>query len=133
MRLRSPGVLLALLFLASTSLAQTQVLPCQTEARRIELVAGSALPYELCISPGLSTTLLFERALEGDAVLLEGRERFRRVEAAGSLLVLVPSEQLNPGERLRLQVRFAEGAVPQRATFILVVHRGLAERQVEVS
>ena len=54
-------------------------------------MSPSSLP-ELCISPGLSTTLLFDRELAKDAVELEGRERFRRVEAAGSLLVLVPSE-----------------------------------------
>jgi uncharacterized protein (TIGR02268 family) len=65
--------------------------------------------------------------------VLEGRERFRRVEAAGNLLVLVPSEQLQSGERLRLQVRFAKGAGPDSAVFVLVVHRGQAEHLVEVS
>jgi uncharacterized protein (TIGR02268 family) len=133
MRLRSPGVFLVLLLLASASIAQAQVPSCQTETRRIELVAGSAVPHELCISPGLSTTLLFDGALEANTILLEGRERFRRVETAGSLLVLVPSEQLKPGERLRLQVRFAKGVAAESASFVLVVHRDQAERQVEVS
>ncbi|MFL5347500.1 MAG: DUF2381 family protein [Hyalangium sp.] len=134
MHLRSPGVLLVLLWLANPSVARAQAaVPCQTEARRIELVAGSAPAPELCISPGVATTLLFERALVEEAVVLEGRERFRRVEAAGNLLVLVPSEQLQPGERLRLQVRFAKGAVPESATFVLGVHRGQAEHLVEVS
>lgn len=133
MRLRPPGVLLALLLLASASAARAQAASCQTETRRVELEPGSMAPPELCIRPGLSTTLMFERPLEVDTVVLEGRERFRRVEAAGSLLVLVPSEQLKPGERLRLQVRFSRGAAPETATFVLVVHRDQAERQIEVS
>lgn len=134
MRLRSPGVLLVLLWLANPLGARAQAAaPCQTEARRIELAAGSAPAPELCISPGVATTLLFGQPLAEEAVALEGRERFRRVEAAGNLLVLVPSEQLQSGERLQLRVRFAKGSVPESATFMLGVHRGQAEHLVEVS
>jgi uncharacterized protein (TIGR02268 family) len=133
MRLRSPGVLLALVLLAVPCLARAQATPCQTETRHIEWEAGSALPPEVCISPDLSTTVLFERPLDADSVVLEGRERFRRVEVAGSLLVLVPSQQLKAGEKLSLKVRLAGAESPRSVEFRLVVHPGQAERQLEVS
>ena len=96
-------------------------------------VAGSASPPEVCISPGLSTTVLFDRPLAKEAVVLEGRERFQRMDVAGSVLVLVPSEKLTPGQRLQLKVRFGAAEAPESATFVLVVHRDEADRQVEVS
>jgi uncharacterized protein (TIGR02268 family) len=133
MRLCSSAVPLALLVLVTAAGARAQPSPCQTTVRRIELAAGTPVLAELCISAGLSTTLLFDQALAQDAVELEGRERFLRVESTNSLLVLLPSEKLVPGERLRLKVRFAEAGTPASATFVLVVHRGQAERQVEVS
>jgi uncharacterized protein (TIGR02268 family) len=133
MRPCSFAVLLALLLLVTASAARAQPSPCQNPVRRIELATSPSSLPELCISPGLSTTLLFDQELARDAVELEGRERFRRVEASGSLLVLVPSEKLVPGERLRLKVRFPEGSTPASATFVLVVYRDQAERQVEIS
>jgi uncharacterized protein (TIGR02268 family) len=133
MRLCAPAVLLALGLLVTGSEARAQPAACQTAVRRIELAAGTLSPPELCISPGLSTTLLFDRALARDGVVLEGRERFQRVEAAGSMLVLVPSEKLEPGQRLQLKVRFTGTEAPESASFVLVVHADQAERQVEIS
>ncbi|HYI02549.1 DUF2381 family protein [Hyalangium sp.] len=132
MRLCSSAVPLALLVLVTAAVARAQPPPCQTLVRRIELAADPPVLPELCISAGLSTTLLFDQALALDAVELEDRERFERVESTHSLLVLIPSEKLVPGERLRLTVRFTEAGTPASATFVLVVHRGQAERQVEV-
>lgn len=133
MRPCSSAVLLALLLLVTASVARAQPSPCQNPVRRIALATSQSSLPELCISPGLSTTLLFDQEFARDAVELEGRERFRRVEATGSLLVLVPSEKLVPGERLRLKVRFTEGSTPASAAFVLVVYRDQAERQVEIS
>jgi uncharacterized protein (TIGR02268 family) len=127
------AVLLALLLLVTASVARAQPSPCQNPVRRIELPTSQGALPELCISPGLSTTLLFDQELARDAVELEGRERFRRVEATGGLLVLVPSERLVPGERLRLKVRVTEGSTPASMAFVLVVYRDQAERQVEIS
>ncbi len=133
MRPCAPAVLLALLLLATGSVARAQPSACQTSVRRIELAPGAASPPELCISPGLSTTMLFDRPLAKDGVVLEGRARFRRVDSAGTLLVLVPSEKLEHGERLQLKVRFTGSEAPESASFVLVVHRDEAERQVEIS
>jgi uncharacterized protein (TIGR02268 family) len=133
MRPCSSAVLLALLVLVTASVARAQPSHCQNPVRRIELATSPRSLPELCISPGLSTTLLFDQEFAKDAVELEGQERFRRVEATGSLLVLVPSEKLVPGERLQLKVRFTEAGTPASAAFVLVVYRDQAERQVEIS
>jgi uncharacterized protein (TIGR02268 family) len=133
MRPCSSAVLLALLLLVTASVARAQPSPCQKPVRRVELATSPGPPPELCISPGLSTTLLFNQELAKGSVELEGQERFHRVEATGSLLVLIPSEKLVPGERLRLKVRFTEAGTASSAAFVLVVYRDQAEQQVEIS
>ena len=47
------------------------------------------------------------------------------------MLTLLPLRELSMGTRLRLTVRFADGAVPASVDFLLVVHPQ-AERQIEV-
>jgi uncharacterized protein (TIGR02268 family) len=103
---------------------------CDTDVRHIRLEAGAASPPEVCIQPGKATTLLFDRALRAGEIHLEGRARFRQVEAVGSILVLVPGDALEPGTRLLLEVPFREPGAP--AVFTLVAS-SMAERQVEVS
>lgn len=101
--------------------------------RRIELGADSvpALP-EVRIAPGLSTTVFFDSRIEPEYVELEGRERFVRMGISEDHLALVPSRTFRHGERLRLDVRFGDGAAPARASFMLVVDADRVERQVEV-
>jgi uncharacterized protein (TIGR02268 family) len=133
MRPCSSAVLLALLLLVTASVARAQPSLCQNPVRRIELAASPRSLPELCISPGLSTILMFDQELAKDAVELEGRERFQRAETTSSALVLVPSEKLMPGERLRLKVRLTEAGTPVSAEFVLRVYRDQVERQVEIS
>jgi uncharacterized protein (TIGR02268 family) len=84
------------------------------------------------VSPGLSTTLFFDSALEW--VELQEQERFLQATPSrdGLSLPLRPSREVNAGERLRLKVHFKDGAVPRSADFLLVVHPALADRQVDV-
>jgi uncharacterized protein (TIGR02268 family) len=63
---------------------------------------------------------------------LDGRERFTRVEVSTTLIRLVSSERVVPGERFRLTVRFKEGAAPASAAFWLRVYAGRIEPLVEV-
>ena len=128
----SPALLLALLLLGMSSTAWAQTSSCQTEVRHLTLAEGSAPPPEICISPGVVTALLFDREL-ATPVELEGRPRFERVDAVGQSLLLLPSAKLSPGERLKLTVRFTAAEAPRSATFVLVVYRDQAERQVEIS
>jgi len=85
------------------------------------------------ISPGLGTLFLFDTPVQREGVILEQRERFRQASLSedGLLLTLLPLGELSMGTRLRLTVRFADGALPMSVDFLLVVHPQ-AEHQVEV-
>jgi uncharacterized protein (TIGR02268 family) len=99
--------------------------------RRIELETWRAgVAREVAVSPGLTTTFLFNSELSGEEV--EHRKRFRVVDPARYTLTLVPSTELAPGTRVGLTVAFADGLLPARADFVLAVHATKAERQVEV-
>jgi uncharacterized protein (TIGR02268 family) len=130
----SPAVLLVLaLLVGATATAQLRAIPCEAGTRRIELKTepSDEVP-ELCISPGLSTTLLYGAELLPGGVTVDGRERFTLVEVGNTVLRLVPSERVVPGERLRLTVRFRDGAAPASAVFWLMVYAGQVEPLVEV-
>jgi uncharacterized protein (TIGR02268 family) len=131
----SPAALLALaLLVGATATAQPRAVPCETGTRRIELKTEPTgeLP-ELCIGPELSTALLFYGAeLLSNGVTVDGRERFTLVEVSNTMLRLVPSERVMPGERFRLTVRFKDGEAPASAAFWLVVSPGQVEPLVEV-
>ncbi|MDC0711610.1 DUF2381 family protein [Stigmatella sp. ncwal1] len=127
------AVFLGLVLLGATkATARPGPLQCEPDVRHIllEPVGAGSPPPEVCIQAGKATTLLFDRAVRPGEVRLEGRARFRQVEAMGSILVLVPGETLTPGMRLRLEVPFREAG--EAAAFVLVAS-SLAERQVEVS
>ncbi len=101
--------------------------------RRIELRADArSAPPEVRIRPGYSTTLFFDAPIQPEQVELEGRERFLRVGIAEDHLALIPSSGVRQGERLRLQVRFRDGALPESAAVFLVVDSTQVEQQVEL-
>ncbi|MFL5347647.1 MAG: DUF2381 family protein [Hyalangium sp.] len=131
----SPTALLALaLLVGATATALPRVSPCETGTRRIELKAEPTgeVP-ELCIGPGLSTTLIFYGAeLLPGGVTVDARERFTMVEVGTTMIRLVPSERMMPGERFRLTVRFKDGAAPASAAFWLGRDAGKVEPFVEV-
>ena len=104
-------------------------------ARHLELTAeGAGQEHEVGISPWLISTLVFNAPLLPGGVVVEGREHFRvvTVDEAAGFVALLPLGTLSTGKRLRLTVRFADGAVPASATFWLVVHPTRAEPQVNV-
>jgi uncharacterized protein (TIGR02268 family) len=129
------AILVMLTLTSGAATAQPRPPPPGLGVRRIELMTGSpetTPPLEVHISPRVSTTFEFDSHLDPEKVVLEGARRFSLVDLGHSTLRLVPSEQLLPGERLRLTVRFQDGSVPVGAAFILVVHPARAERLVEV-
>ncbi|HEX5747488.1 MAG TPA: DUF2381 family protein [Archangium sp.] len=93
--------------------------------------AGEA--REVLISPHRALALLFNMPVRSGGVVVEERERFLQVSLSedGRMLNLLPSDELKTGQRLRLTVRFADGATPTSADFTLVVSPR-AEAQVEV-
>ncbi|QAT86938.1 hypothetical protein EJ065_5404 [Corallococcus coralloides] len=86
------------------------------------------------IGPGVSTTLLFDTDIEQDQLSLESRAQFARVSTGSSVLVLVPSNDLQGGDSLKLSIPFKEAGstLPSRLSLTLVVDSGAVDRQVEV-
>jgi uncharacterized protein (TIGR02268 family) len=107
---------------------------CDTAQQRVELPAEPRGEVaEVCISPGLATTFLFfQGGILRDRVVVEDAQRFTWVEAGTGNIVVLPSENVAPGQRLKLTVFFAGSEAPASATFTLVVHPARAARQVEV-
>ncbi|MFP2960301.1 DUF2381 family protein [Myxococcus sp. 1LA] len=129
------AVLLFLLLAGEgTALAQSPSSTVGLSVRRIELVSDDTqLAAEVAVSPGLSTVFIFDSEVSREGVTLEGRERFSVVDAGlSTLLRLVPSERFNAGDRLKLTVRFQDGAAPASATFVLVAHPARSEALIEV-
>nr|WP_277991259.1 DUF2381 family protein [Corallococcus macrosporus] len=101
---------------------------------RVEVGAEETRTRPIRIGPGVSTTLLFDTEIQQDQVSLESREQFARVSTGGSILVLIPSNDLQQGETLNLSIPFRDAApaLPSRLTLTLVVDSGAVDRQVEV-
>lgn len=129
------GFLVVVMLSSGATTAQPPPVASGLGVRHIELPTESteATPTpEVQISPRVSTTFEFDSTIDPTKVVLEGEKRFSLVDLGRSTLRLVPSEQLLPGERVRLTVRFEDGSVPLGAVFVLVVHPARAERLVEV-
>ncbi|RKH34911.1 DUF2381 family protein [Corallococcus praedator] len=126
-------VLLGLLFVAETAVAQSEGSASVPGARRIELTPDDVQSApEIAVSSGLSTALFFDSDLMRDSVELEGRDRFTLMDVGQATIRLVPSSRVTPGERFRLVVRFRDGAAPVSAFFLLRVHPAKAESVIEV-
>ncbi|HYH96211.1 DUF2381 family protein [Hyalangium sp.] len=132
----SPIALLVLVITAgAANAAEALRLPdCDEAQERINLPAEpDGRVYEVCISPGLGTMIVFfGTELLSAGVTLEGAERFTVMEVGKSSLSLLPSDNVVPGERLKLTVRFVGEDAPASASFLLVAHPARATRQVEV-
>ena len=92
---------------------------------------GDAPPL-LCIRPGVGTSLLFDAALLPRGVTVQERERFVDVAQGERSVLVMPPTGSQPGERFRMEVRYADGADPERVTLDLMVHPTLASGLVAV-
>ncbi len=126
-------ILVGTRLLTAPTAAEPSPLPrCERGTRHLELPAqGSGGAPEVCIHPGLTTTLVFDTKLARMDLAEPGR--FRVADLGTESLTLVPTAALGHGERVPLTVFFQDGAAPASATFSLVVHPSEAERQVEVT
>ncbi|RKH68574.1 DUF2381 family protein [Corallococcus interemptor] len=112
--------------------------PFEKEARegtlRMEVGTEDTGTRPIRIGPGVSTTLLFDTDIQQEQVSLESRAQFARVSMGSSVLVLVPSNDLQPGTTLSLSIPFkdAGSTLPSRLSLRLVVDSGAVDRQVEI-
>ena len=127
-----PIALLMLLLVGTSAAAQTCPPPGETEGRCIKLKAdGTNEVSEVQISPEQPTTFHFDSDVRADGLTLENRERFE-VAPGKRILTLVPSERVRGEKPSTVTVCFADGAAPACATFRLVVHPAIGERQVKI-
>jgi uncharacterized protein (TIGR02268 family) len=88
----------------------------------------------VCISPDETTTFVIDSRLSAGAVEFqpEGRLADSAQGKEGLTLHVIPKGDFLPGERVRVTVRFADGAAPASATFWLVGQAAKVTRRVEV-
>ncbi|HSP79138.1 MAG TPA: DUF2381 family protein [Myxococcaceae bacterium] len=119
--------------LAALSLWSAEAVAGPARERRVvlsELRAGEV--PRVRVRRGESTVLLFDAPVAGRGVKVEERGRFERVDVAERSVVVRLEVELEPGERLLLEVPFADGKAPARAVFALVSEPGEVDGQVEV-
>ena len=127
----SPSFLLVLALLQESPVVEPPPAAVCEDVRRIELSRSPTKGvWEICVSPGLMTGLLFDAPV---SVELQDEVRFVEVTRGRSGVSFVPPRDLAVGERLRLTARFMDSAPPQETiAFTLVAHSGRATHQVEV-
>ena len=125
---------LALAALTGAALAAPPPAGRERQERRLAVSGALAAPVpELRVAAGVVTTLVFDAALDRDSVEVEGRvTRFRLVDVGERSLLLEPAQDLAPQEHLGLRVRFADGAFPDQASFVLVSQPEQVDREVHV-
>ncbi len=79
------------------------------------------------------TVFRFGASIDRASVEVEGRAtRFKLVDSGEFTLALEPSVEPATGERLIVRVRYKDGGTPAYATFALVSHPTLVDKEVEV-
>lgn len=127
----SPWFLLALLSLRGAAVVEPPPVASCVDVQRIELALDPpAAAREICVSPGLTTSLRFDAPA---IVELQDEVHFEAVVRDRKLLTVMPPPEMSAGERLRLTVRFEGEPASSGITLMLVGHSGRATHQVEVS
>ena len=122
--------LLALVLLRGEPVLEPPRRTACEDVQRIELaLAPTEVAREICVSPGLTTSLRFDAPAIVD---LQDEVRFEEVVRDRRLLTLMPPPDMAAGERLRLTVRFEGDAPASGITMMLVGHPGQATHQVAV-
>jgi uncharacterized protein (TIGR02268 family) len=85
------------------------------------------------VAANVATYLRFDAPIDKDSVEVEGRAaRFRLVDPGERTLTLEPAVEPGAGEKLRVRVRYKDGASPAYATLALVSHPTRVDKEVEV-
>lgn len=113
-----PLALVLVLLVATGARAQAPV-PAQPQ-RTLTLTADPAEPPQRVRAlPDRPIVFMFDADIRGDAVTVDTARVRVLAEGARSLLVQLVKGP-GPGEHMKLEVPFADGRVPERATFVLV-------------
>jgi uncharacterized protein (TIGR02268 family) len=124
-----PSLLVFALLHGAPAPQQSSTAACE-DLQRIELeLAPLTTAREICVSPGLMTSFVFDVRAE---VELQDEVRFQEVARGRGTISFLPPRDMMPGERLRLMARLGAGETQDLVTFTLVARSGQATHQVEV-
>jgi uncharacterized protein (TIGR02268 family) len=114
--------------------AQLQPSARERQERQVVLPSNPNEPVpEVRVAAGVATYFRFGASIDRASVEVDGRTtRFRVVDVGDQTLTLEPSVEPNSGEKLGVRVRYKDGATPAYATFSLVSHPTLVDKEVEV-
>jgi uncharacterized protein (TIGR02268 family) len=86
---------------------------------------------ELYVAANNLTTVAFNGPLDRDSLVVD-RTRFKWVDVGDRVLTLEPFADLNPGERLIMQVGFKDKALPAKAVIAVMSKAEVVDGKVEV-
>ncbi len=132
----SPGAaLLAALLAGAAQAAEPPLVPRCAATARFDLSAESPeVAPEVCASADEPTAFVFDSRVAVGAVEFQpvGRLAHWALGEDGLSLYVIPRGDYLPGERVKVTVRFADGAAPASASFWLVGHAAKGTRRVYV-
>jgi uncharacterized protein (TIGR02268 family) len=125
---------LVLLLTGRAAAAQSQHSAREQQQRQVVVPNDPDEPVpEVRVAANVATYLRFDAPIDRASVEVEGRTaRFRMVDAGDRTLTLEPTVEPGPGEKLGVRVRYKDGVSPASATFALVSHPTLVDKEVEV-
>jgi uncharacterized protein (TIGR02268 family) len=130
-----PWLPLALLLTGAAAASQQPQPPArERQERRVVVPSGPNEPVpEVRVAANVATYLRFDAPIDRASLEVEGRAtRFRLVDPGERTLTLELSVEPGAGERPRVRVRYKDGGTPTHATFALVSHPTLVDKEVEV-
>jgi uncharacterized protein (TIGR02268 family) len=134
--LPSPLLLLLLLALsvAAPAAAQPQPPARERQERQVVVPSSSNEPVpEVRVAAKVTTYLRFDAPIDRASLEVEGRAaRFKLVDPGEYIVGLEIVVEPGPGEKLGVRVRYKDAGTPTYATFALVSHPSLVDKEVEV-
>jgi uncharacterized protein (TIGR02268 family) len=122
------------LLTGTTAAAQPPPLVREPRQRQIFVPNSPEEPVpEVRLAADVLTLFVFDAPIERGSVEVEGRAtRFRLVDPGESTLTLQLAVELGAEEKLRVRVRYKDGDTPAYATFFLVSHPSVVDKEVVV-
>jgi uncharacterized protein (TIGR02268 family) len=106
----------------------------EQQQRQVVVPSGPNEPVpEVRVAAKVTSYLRFNAPIDRASLEVEGRAtRFKLVDPGEYTIALEMAIEPEPGERLIVRVRYKDGASPAYATFALVSHPTLVDKEVEV-
>jgi uncharacterized protein (TIGR02268 family) len=127
-------LVLLVLAVGASAAAQPQPPAREQQHRQVVVPSGPNEPVpEVRVATNTLTIFRFGASIDRASVEVEGRTtRFRLVDVGDRTLILEMAVEPGDGEKLGVRVQYKDGATPAYATFVLVSHPTLVDKEVEV-